>query len=1108
MSQLPDSAIGEALKNHFDLTTAVLDSVDALITVTDPEGRILFFNSACEQLSGYSREEMVGKRLWDILLDSHKERLKALFNVQTAPANYTATWVTRAGEHQPIRWSCKACRSSTGIEYLLGTGTPDRQADERLLQTLTPIIAQAPDFDTAIALTLPQVCQTIGWNFAEAWIPTAGSLELHPAWYSTQELQPFRSLDVTLAPNQGVPGRVWASGQSEWTANAAQLLVRGNAAQAVGLKTAFGVPIRANGEVSAVFVFFTCDCREPDQRIVTLVEAVAVQLGLVMERWCLEAALRQSEDRFRHVIEYQTLLQRLLLDVSNHFINIDGAEVEQGISQSLQAIAEFTGSDRSYLYQVQDDTLRCLNHCCLNLWNRSNDERDQTLLISNFPWVWSHIQQLNPVSVSCINDLPTEAAAFKALCDHHKVQSVLLVPLVSRLQLFGFIGLEVVHSPKVWSEEDISSIKLVGDIFINALERQQFEQELQEQHRLLQAVVNTSTDAVFVKDLQGCYLLANQINSYIMEKPVQEIIGQDDTALFPTELAAKIQANDRKVIESGISQTFEESKLIDGELKTYLSSKSVYRDASGRAIGIIGVSKDITPQKTAQRVLEQANERLEQNVRERIAELQQVNRQLQYHLDNTPLAVIEWDQDMRIKRWSPKAAEIFGWTEAEVIGKHPQEWEIIHRDDLEMVEQAIAQFFEQEKTCYVVVNRNYTKSGAVIYCEWYNSVSFDESGKPFSVLSLIQNVTERKRAEAALKESESRLRLFIAHAPSAIAMFDAQMRYLAVSQRWMTDYGLQGDIFGRCHYEIFPDPERWREIHQRCLAGAVETCEADYFERTDGSSEWIRWAIHPWYRSETVGGIIMFTEVITERIQAQQQLQQLNQELLRSNAELEQYAFITSHDLREPLRKIKNYTDLLAESYPHDDSKANKYLNSIISGVSRMQALIADLLICSRVTRAELLLEPTDLNAVLKQVCEDLSPLIAENCAAITAQVLPTVSVHRGQMLQLFQHLIVNSIKFRGEANPIIDIQVELCSQEWLFSITDNGIGINPQYAERVFIIFQRLHNRTKYEGTGVGLTICKKIVERHGGRIWVESDVGQGAKFYWTLPVHSTHSS
>ena len=958
MSQLPDSAIGEALKNHFDLTTAVLDSVDVLITVTDPEGRILFFNSVCEQLSGYSRGEMEGKRIWDILLDSDKKRVKALFSIESAPANYTATWVTRIGEHQPIRWSYTA-RSATGIDYWLGTGTPEREADRE------------------------------------------------------------------------------------------------------------------------------------------------------RERLRLEADLRQSEERLCHVVEYQTLLQRLLLDVSNHFINIDAAEVERGIGQSLQAIAEFTGSNRSYLYQVQDDTLRCLNHCCLNLWNRANNGRGQTLLISNFPWVWSQIQQLNPVSVSCINDLPPEAAAFQALCDRHNIQSILFVPLVSRLQLFGFIGLEVVHSPKVWSEEDISSIKLVGDIFINALERQQFEQELQEQHRLLQAVVNTSTDAVFVKDLQGRYLLANQINSYIMEKPVQEIIGQDDTALFPTELAAKIQANDRQVIESGISQTFEESKLIDTELKTYLSSKSVYRDASGRAIGIIGVSKDITPQKTAQRILEQANERLEQNVRERIAELQQMNQQLQYHLDNTPLAVIEWDQDMRIKRWSPKAVEIFGWTEAEVIGKHPQEWEIIHRDDLEMVEREIAQFFEQEKTCYIIANRNYTKSGAVIYCEWYNSVSFDEFDQPFSVLSLVQNVTERKRAEAALKESESRLRLFIANAPSAIAMFDAQMRYLAVSQRWMTDYELQGDIFGRCHYEIFPETsERWREIHQRCLAGTVETCEADYFERTDGSSEWIRWAIHPWYRSETVGGIIMFTEVITERIQAQQQLQQLNQELLRSNAELEQYAFITSHDLREPLRKIKNYTDLLAESYPHDDSKANKYLNSIINGVSRMQALIADLLTCSRVTRAELRLEPTDLNAVLQQVCEDISPLIAENCAAITAQALPTVSVHRGQMLQLFQHLIVNSIKFRGEANPIIDIQVELCFQEWLFSITDNGIGINPQYAERVFIIFQRLHNRTKYEGTGVGLTICKKIVERHGGRIWVESDVGQGAKFSWTLPVHSTQFS
>jgi light-regulated signal transduction histidine kinase (bacteriophytochrome) len=174
----------------------------------------------------------------------------------------------------------------------------------------------------------------------------------------------------------------------------------------------------------------------------------------------------------------------------------------------------------------------------------------------------------------------------------------------------------------------------------------------------------------------------------------------------------------------------------------------------------------------------------------------------------------------------------------------------------------------------------------------------------------------------------------------------------------------------------------------------------------------------------------------------------------------------------------------------------------ITDGAERMQALISDLLTYSRVGKGELTKEPTDLEAVVKRTLKDLSLTISENNGWITINPLPTLKVNSQQMGQLFQNLIVNSLKFHGQAPPSILIQAEFQHDQWLFSVQDNGIGIKPQYLERIFVIFQRLHSREKYPGTGIGLAICRKIVERHGGRIWVESEEGIGTTFYFTLPI------
>jgi signal transduction histidine kinase len=240
---------------------------------------------------------------------------------------------------------------------------------------------------------------------------------------------------------------------------------------------------------------------------------------------------------------------------------------------------------------------------------------------------------------------------------------------------------------------------------------------------------------------------------------------------------------------------------------------------------------------------------------------------------------------------------------------------------------------------------------------------------------------------------------------------------------------------------------------------------------------------------------------IAERQRAQEELAQANAELRRSNQELEQFAYVASHDLQEPLRKVTNYTELLAKRYAGDiDARADKYIAYIVDGTTRMQGLIKDLLTYSRVTR-EVDVVPTDVTAVLRETLSTLEMVIRDTQAQITSDTLPTIQANPLQIGQLLQNLIGNALKFRSTAPPRVHVAAELEAYTWRFSVQDNGIGIDPQYAERIFGVFQRLHTRAEYPGTGIGLAICQKIVERHGGRIWVESVPGQGTTFYFTIP-------
>jgi signal transduction histidine kinase/ligand-binding sensor protein len=264
-----------------------------------------------------------------------------------------------------------------------------------------------------------------------------------------------------------------------------------------------------------------------------------------------------------------------------------------------------------------------------------------------------------------------------------------------------------------------------------------------------------------------------------------------------------------------------------------------------------------------------------------------------------------------------------------------------------------------------------------------------------------------------------------------------------------------------------------------------------------------------WYRCsdkaiQWIDGRMVRFEIatdITARKMLEQEIEDKNEELARSNRELEQFAYVASHDLQEPLRMVASYTELLQERYGGRlDQRADKYIGYAVEGATRMQQLINDLLALSRVNTRAKPFKTTDCNKLLSKVLFGLSKTIDKAQARVVVAPLPTVTGDETQLHQLFQNLIHNAIKFRGVENPLVKISATQEKSVWIFTVQDNGIGIDPQFFERIFLVFQRLHERGVYQGTGIGLSIVKKIIERHGGKIWVESKPGTGSTFRFSI--------
>jgi PAS domain S-box-containing protein len=384
----------------------------------------------------------------------------------------------------------------------------------------------------------------------------------------------------------------------------------------------------------------------------------------------------------------------------------------------------------------------------------------------------------------------------------------------------------------------------------------------------------------------------------------------------------------------------------------------------------------------------------------------------------------------------------------------------------------------------------------------------------------------RNRAESALRalrESEGRLALFVEHAPAALAMFDREMHYVAVSRRWLDDYSLGAqNLVGRSHYEVFPElTEEVREVHRRALAGEVVSKTEDRFVRSNGTVHWLRWEVHPWrFDDGQIGGIVLFTEDVSARKAAEEGLQRLNAtlearvaertaQLEALNQSLESFVYSVSHDLKAPLRGVEGYSRFLQEDHAQRlDEEGQLFVANIRSGVARMGELIDDLLTYSRMERRKLHSDVLDLGALLRRLLAEREAELAARNVQVELDLPAALSVQGdadGLALAL-RNLLENAIKFSARAAaPRIAITASVAQGQVTLTVRDNGIGFDMKYHDRIFEIFQRLHRLEDYPGTGIGLALVKKAIERMGGRVWAESAPGQGATFHLQVPAEAS---
>lgn len=643
---------------------------------------------------------------------------------------------------------------------------------------------------------------------------------------------------------------------------------------------------------------------------------------------------------------------------------------------------------------------------------------------------------------------------------------------------------------------ELHRVRLYGVDITNRKEadlaRREATRALSESEQHYRSLFETMQQGVVYHDEHGTIVSMNPAAERILGKTKDELLGEsslsvehetlrEDGSPFPgSEHPSMLALRTAQPVPNAVMQVFNPKE------KRYrwiaISATPLFRVGEEEPYRVYTIFEDITEHKS---------------VEER-------NTLLAAIVESSNDAIIGKTLDGIITSWNRVAEEMYGYSEGEVLGKSVDLLTVPERqEELRTILQKVK---AGERVEHVETVRR-RKDGKELQIALTVSPIKDRNNRLIGASSSARDISDRKRAEEALLMSETRYRSLFENMLNGLAycqmLFENEQPvdfvYLDVNSKFEELTGLV-NVVGRRVTEVIPgikesNPEMF-EIYGRVASTGLPDRFDAYLEPLGGL--WLSVTVF----SPSLGYFVALFENITERKHAEQALARQAEELERSNKELEQFAYVASHDLQEPLRMIASYTQLLAKRYAGKlDSDADEFIGFAVDGATRMQNLINDLLQYSRVNRKGKPFAPVDCAEVLRDALVNLRISLEESRAIVTNDDLPSVTCDATQLTQLFQNLIGNAIKFHGDGPPHVHVSAADGGSEWKFAVRDNGVGFDPQYAERIFVIFQRLHSQREYAGTGIGLSICKRIVERHGGRIWAESEPGKGATFYFTIP-------
>lgn len=656
----------------------------------------------------------------------------------------------------------------------------------------------------------------------------------------------------------------------------------------------------------------------------------------------------------------------------------------------------------------------------------------------------------------------------------------------------GILGVVEFFSVGVAEPDDaiVRNVTAIGHQLGQFLDRKEAEEALRRSHERFRALVEDSASATAVVDAAGTYAYVDAAASRLLGYATGELIGRNGFEL--------IHPDERPIAQEEFGRLLQKpGALVTVEVRVRRKDDAWrWMELTGRNLlenhaiqGVVVNFHDVTERKEAE---------------DRIRESEATKRAI---LESALDCIIASDETGRITEFNPAAEKMFGYKREAILGKEMSAY---------IIPPALRERHRRGMARYVATGEG-TLMGRRVEMpalradgtEFPIELAITRIAKdgPPAFTAYIRDITERKRAIESLKESEERFRVMANSAPVLIWVSDRENLGTWYNKQWLDFRGRAMDLeLGLGWLEgVHPDDRPRAALICGAAFDKREEFRMEFrLRRHDGDYRWLLDHGVPRFTPEgRFEGYIGSCVDITERKLAEQTLTAQAEELYRSNRELEQFAYVSSHDLKEPLRKISVYSDLL-ESENRDtlSRESRKHLDSIVSGTKRMQRLIDDLLAFSRSGRGEVVLKRANLNDILKQTLIDLEASIEEKKAVVTHDRLPTVMVEPSQIGQLFQNLIGNAIKFQGAAPPRVHVGVEKRSSEWVLSVKDNGVGFDPKYEKLIFNVFQRLHGKSSFAGTGIGLAICKKIVERHDGKIWAESTPGEGATFYFSLPV------